>query len=109
MRWDHLISFFIQGTVMREKLEALLAAAIEELGQIATEDALQELRVKYLGKKGELTSVMKALGNLSHEERPLVGQIVNRVKSELESRIDASTVRVREAGRAEKLRLERVD
>lgn len=94
---------------MREKLENLLSAATAELSHIATEDALQELRIKYLGKKGELTSVMKGLGTLSPEERPLVGQVVNKVKSELESKIDSAAIQIREAGRAEKLRLERVD
>ncbi|GAB7026512.1 phenylalanine--tRNA ligase subunit alpha [Geotalea toluenoxydans] len=94
---------------MREKLEALLSAATAELGHVATEDSLQDLRVKYLGKKGELTAVMKGLGSLSSEERPLIGQIVNKVKTELETRIDAAALQIREAGKAEKLRSERVD
>ncbi|ACM21704.1 phenylalanyl-tRNA synthetase, alpha subunit [Geotalea daltonii FRC-32] len=94
---------------MREKLEALLSAATAELAHVATEDSLQDLRVKYLGKKGELTAVMKGLGSLSSEERPLIGQIVNKVKTELETRIDAAALQIREAGKAEKLRSERVD
>ena len=94
---------------MREKLEALLSAATAELAHVATEDSLQDLRVKYLGKKGELTAVMKGLGSLSSEERPLIGQIVNKVKTELETRIDGAALQIREAGKAEKLRSERVD
>jgi phenylalanyl-tRNA synthetase alpha chain len=94
---------------MREKLEALLSAATAELTHVGTEESLQELRVKYLGKKGELTSVMKGLASLSPEERPLVGQIVNRIKTELESKIDAAASQVREAAKAEKLSSERLD
>ncbi len=86
-----------------------MSAATAELGHVATEDSLQDLRVKYLGKKGELTAVMKGLGSLSSEERPLIGQIVNKVKTELETRIDAAALQIREAGKAEKLRSERVD
>ncbi|WP_243371781.1 phenylalanine--tRNA ligase subunit alpha [Geotalea sp. SG265] len=94
---------------MREKLEALLTAAAAELAQVGSEESLQELRVKYLGKKGELTSVMKGLGSLTPEERPLVGQIVNKVKGELESKIEAASLQIRERLKAEKLRSERLD
>ncbi len=94
---------------MREKLEALLAAAVTELSQVGTEEGLQELRVKYLGKKGELTAVMKGLGALSPEERPIIGQVVNTVKGELEVKIDSAALQIREAKKAEKLRAERID
>lgn len=94
---------------MKEKLEALLADAVAELSQVGTEDGLQELRVKYLGKKGELTAVMKGLGALSPEERPVIGQVVNTVKGELEAKIESAGLQIREAVKAEKLRSERVD
>lgn len=94
---------------MKEKLEALLADAVAELSQVGTEDGLQELRVKYLGKKGELTAVMKGLGALSPEERPVIGQVVNTVKGELEAKIESAGLKIREAVKAEKLRSERVD
>jgi len=94
---------------MREKLEALLTDAVAELSQVSTEDGLQELRVKYLGKKGELTAVMKGLGALSPEERPVIGQVVNTVKGELEAKIESAGLKIREDIKAEKLRSERVD
>lgn len=94
---------------MKEKLEALLADAVAELSQVGTEDGLQELRVKYLGKKGVLTAVMKGLGALSPEERPVIGQVVNTVKGELEAKIESAGLQIREAIKAEKLRSERVD
>jgi phenylalanyl-tRNA synthetase alpha chain len=70
---------------------------------------LQELRVKFLGKKGALTAIMKGLGTLSPDERPVIGQIVNTVKEQLEAKIESAGLHIREAVKAEKLRLERLD
>jgi phenylalanyl-tRNA synthetase alpha chain len=94
---------------MREKLEALLLDAVTELAQVRTEEGLQELRVKFLGKKGALTAIMKGLGTLSPDERPVIGQIVNTVKEQLEAKIESAGLHIREAVKAEKLRLERLD
>ncbi|QXE92128.1 phenylalanine--tRNA ligase subunit alpha [Geomonas subterranea] len=94
---------------MKDKLEALLQEALSELGQASTEEGLQELRVKYLGKKGALTGIMKGLGGLSPEERPLVGQVVNTVKAKLEEALDARSVAVREAAKAQRLAAEKID
>ena len=94
---------------MKDKLEALLGDAIAELGLAATEEGLQELRVKYLGKKGALTGVMKGLGSLSAEERPLIGQVVNSVKGRLEEAFDARALEIREAVKAARLSGERID
>ena len=94
---------------MRDKLEALLADAVVELDQVSSEESLQELRVKYLGKKGALTGIMKGLGSLTAEERPLIGQVVNRVKDQLEAKIDSAAIQIRELKKAEKLRSERLD
>ena len=61
--------------------EALKRIEEEALAQIAAaEEGLDELRVKYLGKKGELTAILKQMGGLSAEERPVVGQLANRVR-----------------------------
>ena len=94
---------------MKDKLEALLRAGLSELSTASTEDGLQELRVKYLGKKGELTGVMKGLGSLSAEERPLVGQVVNTVKGKLEEAFDLRAVEIREAVKAARLSAEKLD
>lgn len=94
---------------MKEKLEALMNCALAELKHAVAEDGVQELRVKYLGKKGELTSVMKGLGALSPEERPAIGQLVNTVKERLEQEIEATLRKVREKAKEEKLACERVD
>ncbi|HWH70155.1 MAG TPA: hypothetical protein VNT26_12275, partial [Candidatus Sulfotelmatobacter sp.] len=94
---------------MKEKLDALLNEALGELSRAATEEGLQELRVRYLGKKGEFTSVMKGLGSLSAEERPVIGQLVNTVKARLEDAFDSRSAEVREAVKAQRLSSERID
>ncbi|MBU5612324.1 phenylalanine--tRNA ligase subunit alpha [Geomonas azotofigens] len=94
---------------MKEQLEALLQEALAELGQASTEEGLQELRVKYLGKKGAVTGLMKGLGALSAEERPLVGQVVNTVKAKLEETLDARSAEIRAAVKAQRLAAEKID
>ena len=62
---------------MKEKLAKIKSMAEEALGSAKTLDTLEELRVKFLGKKGELTAVMKGMGALSPEERPKIGQLLS--------------------------------
>ncbi|SNB45354.1 phenylalanine--tRNA ligase subunit alpha [Geobacter sp. DSM 9736] len=94
---------------MREKLEALLEAAVSEIQKATSEDALQELRVKYLGKKGELTTIMKSIGALSPDDRPAMGQVVNSVRDRLEEQLQLNLGIVRESQKAARLREERID
>jgi phenylalanyl-tRNA synthetase alpha chain len=94
---------------MNEQLEQLKSRALQEIDSIASEEELQNLRVKYLGKKGELTSVMKGIGALSPEERPKLGQVVNTVRDLLEERIESVLELTRKRARAEKLSSERID
>ena len=65
---------------MKQKLEALKSAALSELAQADTPSALNELRVKYMGKKGALTEVLRGMGALTPEERPVIGQLANEVR-----------------------------
>ncbi len=67
---------------MKEILEKIKAEAIEALSQSGVD--LEALRIKYLGKKGELTAVLRGMGALSPEERPIVGQLANKVRAEIE-------------------------
>lgn len=94
---------------MKEQLDGLLKAALAEISEAGTEESLQELRVRYLGKKGAITAVMKGLGALPPEERPIVGQLVNTVKNQLETRLDETLDRVRDASKRERLERERID
>ncbi|MFZ3209439.1 MAG: phenylalanine--tRNA ligase subunit alpha [Geobacteraceae bacterium] len=94
---------------MREQLAALLERATRELDAVSGEEALQNLRVRYLGKKGELTSIMKGIGALAPEERPLIGEVVNRVRNDLESKIEAALTVIRDSRKADRLKSERLD
>ena len=75
---------------MREQLEQMKEEALRCIVQAAGESALQDIRVRFLGRKGELTGLMKGLGALSAEERPVVGQLVNTIKDEIESRLESA-------------------
>ena len=79
---------------MLEKLRELSAAAIAEA---ASAEALEQLRVKYLGKKGELTAILKQMGKLAPEERPVMGQLANSVRAELELRLESRRTALAEA------------
>jgi len=70
---------------MRDRLEGLLTTAREEVGRAADASQVETLRVRYLGKKGELTQILGGMGKLSPEDRRAVGEVANRVKAELET------------------------
>ena len=73
---------------MKEQIEQIKASAMQELANVTTAKELDDVRVKYLGKKGELTSVLRGMGALSSEERPVIGGLVNTVKTEIEDVIN---------------------
>jgi phenylalanyl-tRNA synthetase alpha chain len=82
------------------QLEALATGARAAIGGAADERALEDLRVRFLGKKGELSQVLRGMGALPAEERPKVGEVANRVKADVEALLDAAKGRV-EARRLE--------
>ncbi|RJG20822.1 phenylalanine--tRNA ligase subunit alpha [Paenibacillus thiaminolyticus] len=73
---------------MKERLQALRAEALEKLQQVKDANNLNELRVKFLGKKGALTEILRGMGGLSAEERPLIGQVANEVRGAIEQYIE---------------------
>lgn len=70
---------------MKEKLQNIIKAAQEELSGVSASDALEQLRVKYLGKKGELTAILRSMGTVPADERPVLGQLANEVREKLEN------------------------
>ena len=70
---------------MKQQLERIRQDALQELEAAKEQLSLENLRVKYLGKKGELTAILKQMGKLSAEERPVVGQLANEVRSSIET------------------------
>ncbi|MBV7272797.1 phenylalanine--tRNA ligase subunit alpha [Clostridiaceae bacterium UIB06] len=73
---------------MKENLEAIKNSALEELKSAKNSGELENIRVKYLGKKGELTQILRGMGALSAEERPLVGKMANEVRADIEGALE---------------------
>ena len=94
---------------MKEKIEALRSKAKSALEACDSEQAIEELRVKYLGKKGELTALLKQMGSLSAEERPVVGQLVNEAKQKLEALIAEKKAEMKQKATEAKLKAETID
>lgn len=76
------------------QLEALASGAREVIARAADDRSLEELRVRFLGKKGELSAVLRGMGQLSPEDRPRVGEVANRVRDEIEALLDGARGRV---------------
>jgi len=94
---------------MKEKLEALRNEALAALENIDLASSLQELRVKYLGKKGALTEVLRGMGSLSAEERPIIGQVANDVRAAIEEVIEKKQQAIQQAETDRRLREETID
>lgn len=94
---------------MKERLTELKQAALRQIEEVTQAPALQELRVKYLGKKGELTEILRGMGALSAEERPVVGQLVNEVREALEQAFAAKQEALEQAALQAKLASQEVD
>lgn len=92
-----------------ENLDALVAQALDAVQQAADVSALEQIRVQYLGKKGELTQVMKTLGNIPAEERPKVGAMVNAAKEQVSLQLNARKAAMEAAALNAQLAAERVD
>ena len=94
---------------MKEKLLKLQQEALEKLSQIKNEDILEKFRQEYLGKKGELTSVLRGMGQLSAEERPTIGQIANEVRTALENKLQEKRQELEDLKLQRKLISEKID
>ena len=94
---------------MREQLEKIKEEALK---QIAASDALEKLndiRVSYLGKKGELTNLLKGMKNVAPEERPKVGQMVNDARAVIEGKLEEAKTALAKKAREEQLKREVID
>ncbi|MCF0148665.1 MULTISPECIES: phenylalanine--tRNA ligase subunit alpha [unclassified Clostridium] len=94
---------------MQEKLMSIKESAFNELTNADSSSKLEEIRVKYLGKKGELTTILRSMGGLSKEERPVVGKLVNEVKKEVEDKIEEKLNTIKEKEKNDKLASEVID
>ena len=94
---------------MKEQLEQIKLQALQALNEADSPAALEDLRVRFLGKKGELTAVLKQMGKLSAEERPVMGQIANSVRAMIEAKLDERKSAIDAAVLEEKLAKEALD
>ncbi len=94
---------------MKQALEKIKAEAIAALSAGKSAQEIEELRVKYLGKKGELTAILKQMGSLSPEERPKMGQLVNEAKAELEALIEEKSAQMEKEATLQRLKAEEID
>ena len=94
---------------MKELMQKLRDASLDAIGSAPDVDGLEALRVKYLGKKGELTAILKQMGKLSAEERPVMGQLANRLRGDIEAAIDKRKAELTEVLMRKKLEDETVD
>ena len=94
---------------MKQQLEQIKKTAEEQLQNAETIEALEEARIKYLGKKGELTSILKGMGGLSAEERPVIGALANEVREFLTNAIDSKKAEMEQKLQDEKLKKEVID
>ena len=94
---------------MKKMLESLREASRQAIEEAVDMDSLEALRVRYLGKKGELTAVLKQMGKLSAEERPVIGQLANDVRAKLEANIEEKAKELADKAMELKLKSEAVD
>ena len=94
---------------MREQLEQIKLNALAALDAAKTPAELEELRVKLLGKKGEMTAVLKQMGKLSPEERPVMGQMANAVRAQIEEKLEQRKAAIHAAVLEAKLAAEAID
>lgn len=94
---------------MKQLLEKIELAAKSELEKISDLGELENLRIKYLGKKGELTAVLKQMATLSAEERPVVGQLANKIRTDIEEAISERGAQLKKVLAEAKLKAEKID
>ena len=94
---------------MKAKLEQIKAEALEALKNVSTMEELDGIRVKYLGKKGEITAILKQMGKLSPEERPIVGQVANQVRADIEASMGEASSVIKEKMLEQRLKNEKLD
>ena len=94
---------------MKELMQSLREASIKAINESDNPESIEALRVKYLGKKGELTAILRQMGKLSPEERPVMGQLANQLREEIEQAIDLRKTLLSKAILEKQLETEAVD
>lgn len=95
--------------MIKDELQSIDKKALQDLHAADTQKLLEELRVRYLGKKGTLTSILKQMKDLSNEERPVIGKLANEVRSNIEKAISTRTEELKKLELEHRLRAEAID
>lgn len=94
---------------MKQQLEYIRKSIENDLKNTKTNQDLENIRIKYLGKKGELTSILKQMGKLSAEERPIIGKLANEVRLSIDKKIKEQFKKIKSIETAKKLEAEKID
>lgn len=94
---------------MKEQLNQILSQALGQVSSVTSQQELEAVRVKFLGKKGELTGILRGMGKLSAEERPVIGQLANEVRAQIEQAIEKAQQDMAQRLIAAKLEKEQID
>lgn len=94
---------------MKEQLELIQITAEKELASVKNQNDLESLRIKYLGKKGELTAVLKQMGTLTALERPVIGQLANDIRENIEALISKESDKIKAKDMLNRLEEETID
>ena len=94
---------------MKAALEAIRQKILVELQEVHDTQTLENIRIKFLGKKGELTAILKQMGKLSAEERPVIGQLANEIRAFMEEHITERTAQLKKELTQQKLKEEKLD
>ena len=94
---------------MKEQLDLILKRGLDDISSASVKDELENVRVKYLGKKGELTQILRTMGKLSAEERPVFGQLANEVRERLSGALDKASAEISAKAAELKIKSETID
>ena len=94
---------------MKDRLEAIKAAALAKINEADVLTSLNDVKVSVLGKKGELTQVLKGMKDVAPEDRPKVGQMVNEARQAIETALEEKSKKINQSLRAEKMKRETID
>lgn len=94
---------------MRDKLGSMKESALAEISGAGSLEQVNDIRVKYLGKKGELTAILRGMGALSTEERPVIGKLANEVREKIEEELNNRTTALKDSVRSGRLQQETID
>ncbi len=94
---------------MKEKLDEISKMAQDKIKEIKSSQELNDLKVKVLGKKGELTEILKGMGQIAAEQRPVVGSMINNVRKEIEELISNKEEEFKQKELKDKLEKEKID